>query len=196
MEKEAARVDFIVTIFKLAIWIVSQTRPNGHYHLVTGVRTKTSNGHHVTLTNRGLLKEFYHKSCDRIPFKLMRVVYEAKLPNVEQGTVNHVSVTITRVGHRLCDAIAFYELPASEALRQVQMAVEQLHSIGIAHCDICVSNVFVDFDGCIYLGDLEYCRLKDEPAPVGLARSDSRATTAEQLDHLQLEMLQEEIVRL
>ena len=54
----AGRVDFIVDIFKLVVWILSQTEPIEHFHLVPDVRRKTRNGHHVTFLSRGIYKEF------------------------------------------------------------------------------------------------------------------------------------------
>eukprot|EP01035_Chromulina_nebulosa_P053733 gene53733-73479_t len=52
------RVEFIVDLFKIIIWIVSQTKPVEGFHLVTGLRRSTPNGHHITLLSTGLLKEF------------------------------------------------------------------------------------------------------------------------------------------
>ena len=48
----------------------------------------------------------------------------------------------------------------------------------------------------VFLGDLEYCQLKDSPPPIGIRRGDCRATTGQDLDMLQLERFQEELARL
>ena len=47
-----------------------------------------------------------------------------------------------------------------------------------------------------FMGDLEYCQLKDRPPPNGIRRGDCRATTGQDLDMLQLERFQEELARL
>jgi len=69
-----------------------------------------------------------------------------------------------------------------------------LHGLGVSHCDICVDNVFVDFEGdTVFLGDLEYVQDCESPAPTGLRRSDSRATNGSELDILQLIAFKDEI---
>jgi hypothetical protein len=182
------RVRFIQDIFKIAIWIVSQTSPSQYFHLVTNVRFETRNKHHVTLFKEGILKEFYQRGGRNIPMDIIRTVYRAKLPNVEQGTVNCTSVTITTVGRRLRDALRLGVVDNRLIFEQVQAAVRQLHEIGIAHCDICADNVFVNIvDNVIFLGDLEYCQPMENPPPADIRRADSRAMTAEELDFLQLE---------
>jgi hypothetical protein len=191
------RVKFIVDIFKIAIWIVSQTSPTQFFHLVPDVRTKTRNRHHVTLVRDGILKEFYHGSERQIPMEIIRDVYAAKLLNVEQGITNCSSVTITTVGMRLRDALRLEGLEKGFVFSQVQEAVRQLHSIGVAHCDICVENIFVNvIDKVVFLGDLEYCQRMDDPPPIGIRRADLRANTGQELDLLQLEKLQVELVLL
>ena len=77
---------------------------------------------------------------------------------------------------------------------KVQEAVRQLHSLGIAHCDICVDNVFVNVVGnVVFLGDLEYCQLLVNPPPIGIRRADSRARTAGELDLIQLDKFSDEL---
>jgi hypothetical protein len=191
------RVDFVVDLFKLIIWILSQTEPTEGLHLIPDVRTKTRNGHHITLLQNGLLKEFDKNKVANIKMNIIGSIYEAKLPNVEHGTVNCTSVTITRVGSRLRDAMRVRSsLDFTRVFNQVQQAIEQLHAIGYAHCDICVDNIFVDSEdegGAVFLGDLEYCcRIQDKP-PTGIRRADSKAKTAQQLDKIQLQKLQDEI---
>jgi hypothetical protein len=191
------RLKFIVDIFKIAIWIVSQTSPIQFFHLATNVRTQTRNGHHVTLMRDGIVKEFKLSSDRQIPMEIIRSIYNAKLPNVEQGTTNCTTITITTVGRRLRDVVRSGELEKSFVFAQVQEAVRQLHSLGIAHCDICVDNVFVNVVGnVVFLGDLEYCQLMINPPPIGIRRADSRARTAEELDLIQLERLSDELALL
>ena len=193
----AGRLRFIVDIFKIAIWIVSQTSPTQFFHLVTNVRIKTRNNHHVTLGKEGIVKEFYHQNAHLIPMQIIKDIYHAKLPNVEQGIANCTTVTITTVGRRLRDVIGSGGLEKNFVFTQVQEAVRQLHSIGIAHCDICVDNVFVNVvDGVVFLGDLEYCQPMGNPPPTGIRRADSRAKTAQELDYIQLEKLKDELALL
>ena len=188
------RLRFIVDIFKIAIWIVSQKSPFQLFRLVTNVRMQTRNKHHVTLTREGIVKEFYHESDRHIPFDMFRTIYNAKLANVEQGVVNDNTVTITRVGRLLRDVVRSGELEKSFVFAQVQKAVKQLHSLGIAHCDICVDNVFVNVvDNVVFLGDLEYCQSMINPPPINIRRADCKANTAEELDWIQLGKFRDEL---
>ena len=191
------RLRFIVDIFKIAIWIVSQTSPAPFFHLVTNVRIQTRNKHHVTLMRDGILKEFYLGSDRQIPMEIIRAIYNAKLPNVEQGIANSTTVTITTVGRRLRDVVRSGEFEKRFVFAQVQEAVRQLHSLGIAHCDICVDNVFVNVVGdVVFLGDLEYCQLMVNPPPINIRRADSRARTAGELDLIQLDKFGDELALL
>jgi hypothetical protein len=187
------RGEFIVAIFKIARWILSQTVPIAPFHIASGVRLRTTNGHHITLLAEGILKEFYHDD-GYIPYDILRKVYAAKLNNVEHGRVNSNSVMITSVGRRLQDAISQRLVTTADALAQIRLAVEQLHSIGVAHCDIFSGNVFVEMDtNRVFLGDLEYCRDINEAPPVGITRASSEATSAQHLDYLQLTLLEQEM---
>lgn len=142
--EKAERVRFIVDIFKITIWIVSQTAPKQFFHLVTNDRYLTRSMHYVTLQNDGLLKEFSKTSGRSIPIELIKAVYHAQLLNVEQGIANCSTVKIKTVGRRLRDAITWNILDKTVVVSQVEDAVLQLHSIGIAHCDVCVDNIFVN----------------------------------------------------
>jgi hypothetical protein len=87
----------------------------------------------------------------------------------------------------------------TEVYEQVRKAVGQLHSNGFAHCDICAENIFVDSvedGGALFIGDLEYCRNRNEKPPPDTRRADARAKTAEQLDNIQLENLKDELAKL
>jgi len=186
------RVNFIVDVFKISCWICSQIARTEIFHLVPDVRTKTSNGHHITLNKDGILKEFHHDCLRGIPLGIIKHIYESKLPNVEQGVTNCKTITITRVGSMLRNAIKAQKLNKTDVFEQIQNGVLQLHSIGYAHCDICVDNCFVDREG-VFLGDLEYCRPKDDAPPLGINREDLRAATAAELDAYQLGLLQDEL---
>lgn len=192
------RVDFIVDIFKIAVWIVAQREPLEAFHLTSGVRTKTRNGHHVTLLADGIVKEFHHDRLPTIPMAIICRIYNASLPNVERGVCNSTSIiTITSVGRTLKDALRIGRITKKKAMQQARQAVEQLHSIGIAHCNICADNMFVNVvDNVLFLGDLEYSCLKDSAPPSALRRSDPKATTAAELDLIQLRNLEDELALL
>jgi hypothetical protein len=193
------RVAFIQDLFKLMIWILSQTDPVERFHLVPERRQKTPNGHYITLLREGLVKEFSSSALARINMDIIKTVYQLHLENVEWGITNCASVTITRVGSKLRDVFRLRGLDRAGILRQVELGVSQLHANAIAHCDICVDNIFVEsveYGGRVFLGDIEYCCAIDSPAPKDLRRSDRRARTAEELDLLQLEKFKDELAHL
>jgi hypothetical protein len=75
--------------------------------------------------------------------------------------------------------------------------VAQLHGIGMAHCDICVSLLFVSLEtNTVFLGGLEYCRPVGEAPPAGIGANDPPARTAQELDKQQLARLTDELVLL
>jgi len=190
------RVDFIVDIFKILIWILSQTEPTEGSHLIPDVRRKTRNGHHITLLEEGIFKEFDEHKVSNINLGIISSIYALNLPNIEHGRVNCKSVTITRVGSRLRDAMRVRHMDVRAVFDQVKFGIEQLHANGYAHCDVCVDNIFVDSQedgGAVFLGDLEYCRGIAEEAPTDIQRADSRANTAGELDLIQLEKLKDEL---
>jgi hypothetical protein len=193
------RISFIQDLFKLMIWILSQAEPVEKFHLMPGVRTKTRNGHHVTLNGNHLKKEFSRDSLGRINMDVIRQVYELKLRNVEWGVVNCTSVTITRVGHRLRDVFRLRAFDRRGIFEQIEFAVNQLHANGFAHCDICVDNIFVEPEedgGAVFLGDVEYCCVLDCSAPTNLKRSHPNAHTAGDLDFIQLQKLKDDLADL
>ena len=197
MSQMLERVFFVRDLFNIMRWIVSQSRPRELFHLFPGVRTHTRNGHYVTFTGVGILKEFDHSKLAMIDMEVIQSIYDLKLPNVEHGKANHVSVSISRVGVRLKDVFHKRKMDKEFVLEQVELAVQQLHSHGFAHCDICIDNLFVDTDAeaKVFIGDLEFCRRVGDAPPAGIRRTDERATTAEELDGFQLQELREELSR-
>lgn len=184
---------FIQDVFKLVCWMqtVRSSGGGGLLHMTPGARTKTSNGHYVTLIRAGLFKEFKKGPVPNMD--LIRRVYQANLPNVERGTVNCTSVTITSIGSRLADAVRSGLVTSrADVVSQVRAAVEQMHSVGLAHCDICVDNFFVLDSGAILLGDLEYCMDLESAQLPGVRRmyahhvSGQTPRTARELDENQL----------
>ena len=190
------RVLFAVDLFKILIWIVSQVEPVEGLHLIPDVRTKTPSGHHVTLLRVGLYKEFNQRTLSRIPMDILKDIYKAKLPNVEHGTVNCKTITITRVGSRLGDALRVRTLDRKNVYDQIERGLAQMHDLGYSHCDLSLDNIFVDSvedGGAVFLGDLEFCRMNTAEAPTDTRRADKRAKTAFDLDNLQLKKLSDEL---
>ena len=185
------RVDFIVDIFNICRWIASQVNPQEPFHLVPGIRMKTRNNNHVIWMEDGIEKEF--SASRAVPLETIAAIYSHKLPNIEHGRVDLKKIIITRIGATLPVALATRRLDKLAAFEQVKRGVEQLHSIGYAHCDICIDNIFVDDDNIVFVGDLEYCCPIDGPPPVGIKRSSECAHTAGQLDEIQLERLKNEL---
>lgn len=193
-------MSFVVLLTILVRWILSLSAPREEFHLIPGIRLKTRNGNHVTFLADGILKEFKNNACvDTIRDIYAQVrhyengQWRIRLPNVEWGRANCNSITIERVGKRLVDAMREYGLGKPDVLRQVEAGINQLHGIGFAHCDLCTDNIFVDEEGVVFLGDLEYCTKGTSPPPTNLRRLDARATTAGQLDRFQFEKLDEEL---
>eukprot|EP01041_Mallomonas_annulata_P008162 gene8162-16779_t len=120
-------------------WVVTISGPaSTDIHLVPGVRLGTTNGHHVRWVRDGLLNEF---NCRKDLSVMLHIkhVYEQKLLHVEWGVViGENKLVITRVEH-------------------IRLALEELHAIGLAHCDVFVKNVYYDkVTCCAFLADLEY----------------------------------------
>lgn len=193
------RIRFVQDIFHICRWVVSQTvETTPILRLIPTMRVQTRNGHHVTFSSSGILKEFAHQALTRIRMDLIKKVYDAKLANVEHGVANHRSVTITRVGCRLADGLRSGIISKEKVLAEVAQAMNQLHALGLAHCDICCDNVFVDIEApySAFLGDLEYlCPMNSSP-PIGIKRMHEEADNAQSLDSLQYKTFIDELASL
>jgi hypothetical protein len=167
------RVDFLVFLAKYFRWVASVRGPTVAFHLVPGIRKQTPNGHHVTYTvdasgRACILKEF--KLDTDIPLHHMAIVFQAKLQNVEWGRVKNPlarTVELVRVGFTLKQALRDRLISADGVIQNIRDALDQLHSIGFAHCDVKVNNVFVDREAphAAFLADLEFLRLLNDPPP-------------------------------
>eukprot|EP01038_Epipyxis_sp_PR26KG_P016579 gene16579-22635_t len=185
------RALFIVDVMKFLRYLRSVSGPNKRFHLIPNVRRKTTNGHHVTWTDGGLVKEFSNavslEQLDRIA-----LVYSLELPHVEWGEVNDREerrITVKRIGQTLRQAIVDKVVTRENALFQVETAVAELHNIGLAHCDISVNNIFVELGtNVVFLDDLEYLTPVDQPPPhltrISVDREPPK--NAAELDHFQL----------
>jgi hypothetical protein len=113
------RVLFIQDLFKIVIWIKSLPDSKENFHLISGLRRRTRNGHFVTLRNDGLFKEFrgHGTNGDKVPYDLIDRIYNAPFLNVERGTVKEGerAVLITTVGRELFSAIRLGIVTAKEA---------------------------------------------------------------------------------
>jgi len=177
------RLLFLVDLFKILTWMVTLQSSQQLEHLVPGVKRKTSNGHFVTWIHAGLLKQF---SREGIRLDLIHRAYAAGLQHVERGTANSSSVTITSIGKTLHNAIRMgVVVDAESVIAQLRLAVDELHGLGIAHCDICSDNMFVLDDRNVILGDLEYCT-EVTSLPPQVRRLYGTPATALELDELQV----------
>jgi hypothetical protein len=177
---------FLADCFKIMRWIAAVTVPNEAFHLIPSVRVNTGNKHYVRWDSDGLMK--WH-SRD-INMDILRSIYAATLQNVERGVViDNKTIRITSIGVPALTAIAKgdHGMTKDIAITQVRQAVEQLHGIGVAHCDIRWPNIFV-VDGVVVLGDLEYCQVLMDRAP-RLNPKYPSFTTAKELDYYLLGLL-------
>jgi hypothetical protein len=191
------RVRFLVDLFKLMRWMCCVSGPNANFHLLPGIRRKTRNGHHVTWIRDGLLKEYNHRRHFTAQLSYINKVYthRPQLPHVEYGYVNNDpnlpnSCVVTRIGNKLTTStMARLHVGKEMVIAQVQSGLDELHNIGLAHCDLCIENVYIDDDGTVFLDDLEYLT-PIENAPPHITRipygtDQSIVTTALILDELQ-----------
>lgn len=194
------RIDFL-DIIKLCRWFVTVQGPrvrncSQRFHLVPGVRTRTSNDHFITWTRGGLLKEFRTRPTSQPggqvapeTMALIRRVHALRLENVEWGEAvvnNENAVLITRMGRRVLSALNTNVVTSQQIIDGVRSALQQLHDIGLAHCDISLSNVYVDDDNAVSLVGLEYLTPVDDPPPhFTRIPQDGRPESALKLDEMQ-----------
>ena len=158
------RVNFLRDFFKVMLWIAGIRGPTRNFHLIPGVRLRTPNGHHITWTRDGLLKEFDLSSGRNYSnlFSCLEVVYRAKLLHIEHGYIHSSSIQkhiiITRIGCKINHSnLAQYNLSKLQVREQVEQGLNELHELGFAHCDIFIDNIFIDVKtGVVFLGDLEF----------------------------------------
>jgi hypothetical protein len=198
------KVQFLTELMKYLRFVVTIERPNSDFHLIPGLRRETSNGHHVTWDREGLLKE-YRRLRSPLQMQYLQDVYAAQLPHVERGIIPDPKIHVARIlslGRKLSTCIGDGTVSKGVAFDHIASAVNELHSIGYAHCDICVNNCFVDTAGVVFLDDLEYVRPADMPPPTDPGKNHRLPfgailpPTARELDILQLQSFQLELLRL
>jgi hypothetical protein len=188
------RVGFLVFLAKYFRSVASVRGPTVFSHLIPGIRMRTPNGHHVTYTvdASGLAcirKEFNLQA--NIPLNHMATVFQAKLPNVEWGRVTSrraKTVELVRVGFTLKQALRDRLISVDGVIQNIRDALDQLHSIGFAHCDVKMDNVFVDRKApyVAFLGDLEFLRPANGPPPESIRiPTGCNPRTALELDEAQ-----------
>lgn len=119
------RVKFVQDIFKIAQWMSTVKKSHSPFHLVPNLRIRTPNGHHVTWTKSEIHKEL--KILTRTgPYNMkstlqrIKVIYEARLPNVEWGTVEGKNILkVTRVGFLLQRAILASMISRDKAVADI-----------------------------------------------------------------------------
>jgi hypothetical protein len=199
------RVQFLEMLFKIMRWMSALMGPQSSFHLKPGIRIRTPNGHHVCWIKEGLIKEYNRKTMDNRQLNLIDHVYSHSpaLLHVESGrVVNHSKreCLITRLGHKLSSStMARAHLSKDDLIQQVQNGLDELHSLGLAHCDLSLNNVFIDDAGVVFLDDLEYLSpLNDPPAIVNPNRLPhgtvgASVKTAVELDNLQFQRFKSDV---
>ena len=186
LEFEIQKVLFIVDIVKLMRWTVSIVKPNRRFHLMPGVRKLTTNRHHITWIKDGLFKQF-NKSVTPEVINRIGFVYQQAHPNVEWGVVKgDRSILITRIGLRIQTAIHEGLISKERVIEDIRCAMDWLHSVGLAHCDIALRNVFFDSASKqAFLDDLEHLTpISDHPPHTNWFKR--RPKTAGDLDLIQI----------
>ena len=183
------RIRFITAWFKIICWIGAVTGPNQSFHLPYNVRTKTTNGHHVTWKGDVILKEF--KTIDPMRSVNIQTAYAHHLTNVEWGDVldGNKAISINRIGRKLQECLREGKVSKRQVVNEVAAGLSQLHELNLAHTDISVANVLVDSTSAtVFIADLEYLRPLEGPPRDGLdiaSRSSTLPTTAAEQDEAQ-----------
>jgi hypothetical protein len=195
-----ARVNFLVDMLKVCRWMVSISFSNASFHLTPGLRRATKNGHHITWITEGILKEFDKRRDMSQALHHIHKVYNQNPPlmHVEHGRVcnyelSNQSIIITRIGNRLTVSnMVKFGLTKDMVISQTRLGLKELHTIGLAHCDISVDNVFIDDNGVVFLDDLEYLSPINESPPhfirLPAGVNEHQVQSALQLDEFQFEL--------
>jgi len=90
-----------------------------------------------------------------------------------------------------------FGLTKDTMILQVKEGLDELHSIGLAHCDISVSNVLIDDNGVVFLDDLEYLTPINNPAPhhtrLPVGATAEQVENAQRLDDFQFQVFKTEV---
>eukprot|EP01041_Mallomonas_annulata_P000777 gene777-1493_t len=161
------------------------------HFLYPDVRMKTSNEHYVTWGRDGLLKELIdHQDLSSVMSHISNV-YQQELPHFEWGIVaGKNKLLITRVGIRISIAIYNKFISTESIIKDINLALEELHTIGLAHCDVFIKNVFYDeVNHCAILSNLEYYTPLHDPPP-NTKKFGQELRTAIELDLIKFEKVE------
>ncbi len=197
------RVSFLVDLMKVCRWMASITGSNSNFHLIPDVRSRTNNDHHITWTVEGIYKEFDHRRDMSQAVMYIDQVYTHVPPllHVEYGRViDSHSIMISRIGNRLTRSnMTKLGLTTVMVIAQVLLGLQELHNIGLAHCDVSVNNVFIDDGGVVFLNDLEYLTPINDPVPhytrLPVGVTADQVQNARHLDELQFQLFSADVYR-
>ena len=167
------RVSLIVNIFKICRWEITITAANTAFHLVPVVKLVTPNNHIVQWVSDGLIKEF-NANVSETSMVAMAGIIEARLGHVEWGRriEGTKAIKIDILGYMVrqyymrLGPTSIRRQFKDKILREVRLGLNELHSAGYAHCDLCLDNVFYDDSSDrVFLGDLEYLTPLDAAHP-------------------------------
>jgi hypothetical protein len=190
------RVKFVVDLFKIARWMAAINKPNKSFHLIPNQWIGTDNHHRVMWVKDGLLKQLNRHKVSEDQLDKMVHVMSQKLDHVECGELSSADkriILIKTVGVRVED---FFRDVAqnmrihfkNKLLQDVQLGLDELHSIGYAHCDLCIKNVFYDAKNCrFFLDDLEYVTDCDSSPPLKAYRTSRTPQNARELDEFEFD---------
>jgi hypothetical protein len=190
------RVKFVVDLFKIARWMAAINKPNKSFHLIPNQWIGTDNHHRVMWVKDGLLKQLNRRKVSEDQLDKMVHVMSQKLDHVECGELSSADkriILIKTVGVRVED---FFRDVAqnmrihfkNKLLQDVQLGLDELHSIGYAHCDLCIKNVFYDAKNCrFFLDDLEYVTDCDSSPPLKAYRTSRTPQNARELDEFEFD---------
>lgn len=109
---------------------------------------------------------------------------------------NTNAIMITCMTSQLEDALEAGDITRIDAIERIQLAVEELHNIGFARCDIVLGNGLVH-NGMAFLDDLEYLIPVNKAAPINTCWTSAAhlGLSASMLDTLLMSAFTLEVMR-
>ena len=186
---EDHRVEFIIDVVNIIRWLRTiKGHSNGLEHLVLEQEVATPNGHKIFWDGEVIHKNFKKSTVETV-VKNIKKVYAAKLAHVEWGKVPANSkrkIVIERVGIPLIQAIRTHKITIEAACAHIRLAIDELHAIGLAHCDVRIENCFFDQRmNVAFLDDLEFLTKLTSAPPLEIWGPLPLPPTAGELDESQ-----------